>query len=206
MKVKHIKLLPVTLLTLSLFAQACNSNRKSNTADSTSTDTTVADTTNRPAGGTTNNMKNGTPVNQFLEQAAIGGMVEVQMGKIGQQKASLQRIKDFAAMIEKDHTEANAQLSTLASTKSFKLPAELPAMKKEHLNDLNKTAGKDFDSYYINMMVEDHINDIALFEGATKSPDTAVSAFAKKILPVLQKHYKQAREISMQFDQNKNKK
>jgi len=204
MKIKTFNILPISLLALATLTQACNSSPKQDTADSTMSDhTMVQDST---AGDTTDNMKNGTPVNRFLEEAAISGLVEIEMGKIGQQKASLKSIKDFAAMIVKDHTAANAQLSTLASAKGFKLPAELTTLKKEHLNDLNRTSGKDFDSYYINMMVEDHINDISLFEGAVKSPDTAVSAFATKILPVLQKHYKQAREISMQFDQNKNKK
>jgi putative membrane protein len=205
MKIMKFNILPLGLLALATLTQACNSNQKKDTADSTMSGHTTM-THDSTAADTTDNMKNGTPVDRFLEQAAIGGLVEVEMGKIGQQKASLKSIKEFAAMIEKDHTKANSQLSALASAKAFKLPAELPALKKEHLNDLNRTSGKDFDSYYINMMVEDHINDISLFEGATKSPDTAISAFATKILPVLQKHYKQAREISMQFDQNKNKK
>lgn len=204
MKMKKFKLLPVSLLALVIFTQACNSSQQKENADSTMTGHTMAQ--DSAASDTSTNMKDGTPVNKFLEQAAIGGMVEVQMGKIGQQKAALKSIKDFAAMIEKDHTAANAELSALASAKGFTLPTELPAMKKEHLKDLNNNSGKNFDSYYINMMVEDHISDISLFEGATKSPDTAVSAFAKKVLPVLQKHYNQAREISMQFDQNKNKK
>jgi putative membrane protein len=204
MKIMKFKILPIGVLALATFTQACNSNKKQDTADTTmSAHTMVQDSA---AHDTTNNMKNGTPVNRFLEQAAIGGQVEVEMGKIGQQKASMKRIREFAAMIEKDHTAANLQLSTLASAKGFKLPSQLSPLKREHLNDLKRASGKDFDNYYINMMVEDHISDISLYEGATKSPDTAVSAFAAKILPVLQKHYKQAREISMLFDQNKNRK
>jgi len=203
MKMNKFKILPAGLLAIAIFTQACNSNQKKDTTDSTMTSHTMNH--DSAATDTSANMKDGTPVNKFLEQAAIGGMVEVQMGKIGQQKASLKSIKEFAAMIEKDHTAANTALTALAGTKDFKLPTELPSMKKEHLKDLNNNAGKNFDSYYVNMMVEDHISDIALFEGATKSPDTAVSAFAKKTLPVLQKHYKIARELSMQFDQNKNR-
>jgi putative membrane protein len=204
MKRHQFKLFPIGLLTVAIFIQACNSDQKKESADSTMTEHSMAhDSTVKD---TSTNMKDGTPVNKFLEQAAVGGMVEVEMGKIGQQKAALKSIKDFAAMIVKDHTAANTQLSTLAAAKGFTLPAALPAEKQEHLNDLKSNSGKDFDSYYINMMVEDHISDIALFEGASKSPDTAVSAFAAKVLPVLQKHYKQARELSMQFDQNKNKK
>ncbi|MET1057671.1 MAG: DUF4142 domain-containing protein [Pedobacter sp.] len=205
MKLQQFKILPISLLAIATLAQACNSNQKKDSADST---TMTAHSMGHGAatGDTTDNMKNGTPVNRFFEEASISGMVEVEMGKIGQKKASMPRIKEFAAMIEKDHTEANEELIKLATSKNFKLPVELPALKKEHLTDLNRATGKDFDNYYINMMVEDHISDIALFEGATKSPDAEVSAFAKKILPVLQKHYKQAREISLLFDQNKDRK
>lgn len=205
MKLQHFKILPISLLAIATLTQACNSNQSKTTADSSATMSHSMEHDSAQE-DTTDNMKNGTPVNRFLEEAAVSGMVEVEMGKIGQQKAAMQKIKEFAAMIEKDHTEANTELTKLAATKSFKLPVALTALKKEHLTDLNRATGKDFDNYYINMMVEDHISDIALFEGAAKSPDAEVSAFAKKILPVLQKHYKQAREISLLFDQNKDRK
>jgi putative membrane protein len=204
MKIKTLQILPVGLFTIACLVQACSSDQNKTHADSSMTSHTMHHDT--AAAESSDTMKNGTAVNKFLEQAAVGGMVEVEMGKIGQQKATMPGIKEFAAVIEKDHLQANAELKSLAALKSFKLPAALPASKEEHLADLSNSTGKDFDSYYVNMMVEDHITDIALFEGATKSPDTAVAAFAAKVLPVLQKHYKMAREFSMKFDQNKNKK
>jgi putative membrane protein len=204
MKIKTLQILPVGLITLASLVQACSSDHNKENADSSMAGHAMHHDT--AAAESSDTMKNGTAVNKFLEQAAVGGMVEVEMGKIGQQKATMQGIKQFAAVIEKDHTQANAELKTLAASKGFELPAELPASKKEHLADLNNSKGKDFDNYYVNMMVEDHITDIALFEGATKSPDTAVAAFASKVLLVLQKHYKMAREFSMKFDQNKDKK
>jgi putative membrane protein len=204
MKIKTLQILPVGLITLASLVQACSSDHNKENADSSMAGHAMHHDT--AAAESSDTMKNGTAVNKFLEQAAVGGMVEVEMGKIGQQKATMQGIKQFAAVIEKDHAQANAELKTLAASKGFELPAELPASKKEHLADLNNSKGKDFDNYYVNMMVEDHITDIALFEGATKSPDTAVAAFASKVLPVLQKHYKMAREFSMKFDQNKDKK
>jgi putative membrane protein len=204
MKIKTLQILPVGLITLASLVQACSSDHNNENADSSMAGHAMHHDT--AAAESSDTMKNGTAVNKFLEQAAVGGMVEVEMGKIGQQKATMQGIKQFAAVIEKDHAQANAELKTLAASKGFELPAELPASKKEHLADLNNSKGKDFDNYYVNMMVEDHITDIALFEGATKSPDTAVAAFASKVLPVLQKHYKMAREFSMKFDQNKDKK
>ncbi|WP_219225118.1 DUF4142 domain-containing protein [Pedobacter antarcticus] len=170
-------------------------------------DTTV-NSNARPSGADTA----GTPANkagsedpsaQFISEAAVSGLLETEMGKIGQQKAQLQAVKDYAATIEKDHKGASAGLAELAKAKGLTLPATVTAEKQEHLNDLNQMTGKDFDSYYTNMMVENHLTDIALFEGASKSPDTAVSHYAIRTLPVLQKHYKQARELASKFDQNK---
>lgn len=204
MKTQGFKILPVVILASAIIVQGCNSDPKKSDAGSMTAGHQMAHSA--PTTDSTDNMKNGTAVNRFLEEAAISGLVEVQMGKLGEEKASLKSIKDFAATIVKDHTAANAELKALAEKKGFTVPAELSEVKQEHLNDLKRAMGKDFDNYYINMMVEDHISDIALFEGASKSPDTDVSAFAKKTLPVLQKHYNESREISKLFDQNMGRK
>ncbi|SDL41620.1 DUF4142 domain-containing protein [Pedobacter antarcticus] len=170
-------------------------------------DTTV-NSNARPSGSDTA----GTPANkagsedpsaQFISEAAVSGLLENEMGRIGQQKAQLQAIKDYAVTIERDHKVAGTGLAEIAKAKNLTLPLTISAEKQEHLTDLSQMTGKDFDSYYTNMMVENHLTDIALFEGASKSPDTAVSHYALKLLPTLQKHYKQARELASKFDQNK---
>jgi len=122
----------MSFIALAIFTQACNSGHKKNKAGSAAAEnTTASDST---AGDATTDFRNDTQGNQFLEQAAISGMVEVQMAKIGQQKATLKSIKDFSAMIEKDHTQANAQLSALATAKSLQIPTAIPAMKKKTSN------------------------------------------------------------------------
>jgi putative membrane protein len=56
---------------------------------------------------------------------------------------------------------------------------------------LNGLSGASFDKAYIEMMVADHQNAVALFEKASQSTDSAVKAYASKYLPVLKKHLKQ---------------
>src|SRR6476646_3578062 len=43
----------------------------------------------------------------FLMKAANGGLSEVQEGQLAGQKAVNQSVKDYAAMIIRDHTDAN---------------------------------------------------------------------------------------------------
>ena len=42
----------------------------------------------------------------FAVEAANGGMMEVELGKVAQENASSPRVKAFGAMMVKDHTEA----------------------------------------------------------------------------------------------------
>jgi len=63
----------------------------------------------------------------------------------------------------------------------------------ERLNNLN---GISFDKAYIDMMVVDHQNAVALFERASKSTDSDAKAYANKYLPVLKKHLKQIQTLA----------
>jgi putative membrane protein len=142
----------------------------------------------------------GTGVNDevadFAVKAANGGMMEVQLGKIAQQKATNKSVKDFAAMMVKDHGKANEELKALAAKKNITLPAAVGEGMQKHIDDLSKKTGKEFDEDYIDMMVDDHNDDIDLFENAAKnSNDSAVKAFAVKTLPILYKHLGTAKAI-----------
>ena len=56
---------------------------------------------------------------------------------------------------------------------------------------MSKREMKNFDQAWIGMMVNDHQKDIAAYQrAAQQGGDPEVRAFAKKTLPVLQKHLK----------------
>ncbi len=132
----------------------------------------------------------------FMEKAAIGGMLEVELGKIAQKQGSDSRVKDFGALMVKDHGKANDELKSIAAVKNVTLPTTFPAKEQAHIDEMKKMSGKDFDKHYIDMMVNDHVKDIELFKTATNSPDTAVNKFANKVLPIIQGHHQKAEDIS----------
>ena len=61
----------------------------------------------------------------FVRAAAIGGMAEVELGKLAQQKAQSDAVKDFARLMVEDHSKANDLLISLAKEDGIAVPGEL---------------------------------------------------------------------------------
>lgn len=132
----------------------------------------------------------------FLNEAAVGGLMEVQAGKIAVEKATNQRVKNFGAMMVKDHTKGNGELKVLASSKKIDVPSALDDKHQRKVDELNGTTKDNFDKTYIKQMVEDHQEDVDLFKkqsGSAKDP--AIKAFASKTLPMLTMHLDSAKAI-----------
>jgi putative membrane protein len=63
-----------------------------------------------------------TPDMSFYKSLAEGGIAEVRDGTLAQHKSADPKIRDFAAMMVKDHTAANQELMALAQSKGIKRP------------------------------------------------------------------------------------
>ncbi|RDC62066.1 DUF4142 domain-containing protein [Adhaeribacter pallidiroseus] len=194
------------LLALTLVAgYGCDSNPKASTETSASdnasgsgeTSTASTDTAGTAAVDTTmNETPTSTPANDFMLTAASGGMLEVTLGKMAQEKGSNADVKAFGQKMIEDHGKANAELKTLAASKNVTLPVKLLAEHQKHVDEMTKMSGADFDKHYISMMVTDHQKDVAEFEKASKMEDPDVKAFATKTLPVLKSHLELAEKTN----------
>jgi putative membrane protein len=117
----------------------------------------------------------------FMKEAAQGGMMEVDMGKMAQQKGKSADVKKIGSTMVADHSKANAELMAIAKKKGVDLSKE--KAKMEHLNDAT------FDKEYINAMVKDHEKDLSAFQAEAKNgSDADVKAFASKTSAVIKKH------------------
>jgi putative membrane protein len=132
----------------------------------------------------------------FLVKAADGGMAEVDLSQLAQQKAKNARVKDFAAMMVHDHSAANDQVKALAAQRNVTLPAMPGDDKQKAKADLDKKTGTDFDKAYMKIMVDDHKSTIDLFKNASsKANDTEVKTFVDNTLPKLQMHLDSAQAV-----------
>ncbi|MVT43925.1 DUF4142 domain-containing protein [Chitinophaga oryziterrae] len=132
----------------------------------------------------------------FAVKAADGGMMEVRLGKLAQDKAVNPRVKEFGAMMVRDHSKADDELKAIAANKNITLPDSVGNDFQEHIRDMEKLSGKDFDKHYMDMMVSDHKDDIKMFDKAASDlTDPELKTFASNTLPTLRAHQDSAKAI-----------
>jgi len=132
----------------------------------------------------------------FLVNAASGGMMEVRLGELAKENSRNQRVKNFGALMVRDHGEGGEKLKKLAATKNVTLPANISNDQQKEKDDLQKKTGDEFDRAYVNMMVDDHNKDIKDFEKAAKdATDPDVKTFAAHHLPMLYMHLDSAKNL-----------
>src|SRR3954467_5145800 len=80
---------------------------------------------------------------QFIKEAAQGGMAEVQMGRLAAKKAQSDAVKQLGQKLVQDHSKANQELKKLASQKGVTLSTDL-GEHKTALDHLKSLQGKEF--------------------------------------------------------------
>jgi putative membrane protein len=119
----------------------------------------------------------------FMKKAAKGGMMEVAMGQVAEQKGQSEDVKSFGKRMVTDHGKANDELKSIASKKGVELP------NKEH------TVKWTSDKTYMDMMVKDHEKDLAEFkEEASSGSDPDIKKFADDTAKMIQEHLDLAKE------------
>jgi putative membrane protein len=158
---------------------------------------------------------------EFIQKMAVGGMAEVQMGKLATQHAASAEVKEFGQMMVKDHTQANNQLKQVASQLNVQLPKTLDKEHQDLADRLSKLKGAEFDREYMDAMVKDHKEDVSELRSragktmTSKGPaeagkgqavgttgdkgEQALTQWAAKTLPVIEKHLQRAEQIQQKL-------
>lgn len=137
------------------------------------------------------------PDMNFMKEAATGGMAEIELGKLAQQNAQSEDVKQFGARMMEDHNAAGNELKTLAGNKGVRLPDQLDPKHAQLRDKLARLRGAEFDRTYMREMTKDHDKDLKAFRRQAQSasnPD--LKQFAAKIAGVIEQHDKMAHDIS----------
>jgi len=133
---------------------------------------------------------------EFAVDAADAGMLEVQAGQLALTKASSAKVKQFAQTMIDDHTKANEELKSLATSKNITLPTAISDKHQKKYDDLASKSGADFDKAYADMMVKDHKDVVDMFKkAADKCNDQEVKGWAAEKVPALEHHLSMAENM-----------
>jgi putative membrane protein len=126
---------------------------------------------------------------KFVKKAAAGGLAEVKLSQLANERATDPKVRDFAKQMVIDHTQANNELQPIAESNKIPVPTRLQGDHQVAYKHLEKLSGKKFDAAYVKIMVTDHDETVTAFEDASsKAKDPSLKAFIDKTLPVLRQH------------------
>ena len=137
------------------------------------------------------------PDHSFYRSIAEGGMAEVDLGKLAEQKSTDPKVKSFAQMMVKDHTAANEKLESLAASKQITLPKSLSTADTATKTKLESLSGESFDKSYVQSQLKDHEKTVHLLQKEISSgQDADAKAFAQSVLPTVEHHLQAVRTLA----------
>lgn len=132
----------------------------------------------------------------FIKEAAMSDMTEIEAAKIAEQKGNADE-KKFAARMVTDHTKTSTELkSMLTGEMKSAIPSALDEASEKKLAKLRDAKPADFAAAYDPMQVSAHKDAVSLFERYSKGGDNnALKDWAGKTLPALQHHLEMAEAL-----------
>jgi putative membrane protein len=134
---------------------------------------------------------------EFLRDAAMANMTEIELGQAAQQNAQSDEVRRYGQRMVDDHGKAQFELRPLARRLNVDIPERLDGHHQDMVSRLSQKTGPSFDRDYVSMMANDHQTVVSKFEDAAQNAsDNDVRAFANKMLPTLREHLRMAQDLN----------
>jgi len=131
---------------------------------------------------------------KFITNAIQGDIAEVDIGQLAQQKGKSQAVKEYGAMLVKDHGDHRDKAAQIATQLDVKPPTGSSVTQKATYLKLKVLSGDTFDRSFAETMVADHKADIKMYQAESGKSD-ASGTLAKETLPILQHHLEVAQSL-----------
>lgn len=169
---------------------ACGSD---DTADETVAEATATDTA-LPTDAATPDT---TSPQGFVDTMAASDMFEIEAGRLAQEMGESQAIKDFGAMMVRDHTASSDKLKAAVAEAGNGLTVN-PTMTRvqQGLLEQLRTGGENFDAMYAQQQADAHETALGVLQTQAQSGTVAqLKAFAAETAAVVEGHLEQARAL-----------
>ena len=133
----------------------------------------------------------------FVKTVAESSAMEVQLGKLAQDKASSDAVKELGKKMVEMNTQTAEQMKHAAAALKVPEPAEPSRKAKKAEDKLAKLSGADFDRAYVKIAADEQKQAVKQFEREAKDGKVpGVKDFAAKNLTAEQERQKQAEELA----------
>ena len=131
----------------------------------------------------------GMTAQDFVNQAASGGLFEVQSSELALQKSQDANVQEFAKQMITDHTANNQELIATAQAEGPTVPTQISSPQAELMQTIQGAEGDAFDTAYVQAQTTAHETAVTLYQTYVQGGDNqALVAYAQKSLPALQQH------------------
>ncbi len=134
---------------------------------------------------------------QFINNAAMRGMRQLDAAKLALDKSSNPSVKEYAQKVLEEQGKATGMLKRMAGKESITFPATLDPREQADVDRLSKLSGAEFDRAYIRDEIRIHERALRDFQReARDGQDDKVKAFAVRVLPMVTAHLQTAKQMS----------
>jgi putative membrane protein len=131
-----------------------------------------------------------------MNSAAQGNRAEIVLSQLATRRGYSNSVRQYGQHMINDHTKAGRQLNQLADRLDVTLLNGIDADHQEARARLGQMRGRRFDRAFIQQMISDHVDTIALFQKEIRQgADPDVKNFARQTLPTLREHLRMARQL-----------
>jgi putative membrane protein len=152
---------------------------------------------------------------QAMAKLHHANTMEIDMGKLGTERAKSADVKSYGSRMMRDHKKADGKLMALAKKHGVTLEAPTPkddAEKRQMdeqmatMTKLRSLEGEAFDREYMAAMVKDHAAALQLVSDTrTQAKDASLLSFLKGVQPVIQQHYDAAQKLVTKLNEQPSK-
>lgn len=135
----------------------------------------------------------------FLAMAAQADMTEANVGKMAEERATTDKVKDFGKTLVQDHTSDYEALTSLAGKTGESIPKAIDRENDHMIAALERYSGKVFDRTFLMRQSAEHERLIRAFkEEADHGSNADIKAYANKALATMERHLHDAQDLLKQ--------
>lgn len=141
---------------------------------------------------------------QFVRDAVIAGLSNVELGRLAAEKASSADVRQFGKQLLDHQTKTNDQLKQVANQQNISIPDALGSKHQSQIDKVAKLSGPEFDKAFLKQHLKEQETEVRDFSSeAQRGADPNVKTFAAGVLPNLQQELEAAKNLNRSTQKTK---